>query len=797
MTDARRTLELFEHALVLDEGERGSFLGRECGGDEELRNEVIALLRADAAAASSDFLAGAFQASGDRSGERLGAYRLLHLIGSGGMGSVYRADRADGAYSKPVAIKLLLFDAGDLRVRFALEQRILGAFSHPNIASLIDVGADDNGAPYFVMEYVEGRPITAYADECELSIRARIVLFLKILDAAQTAHSQLVVHRDIKPSNVLVDAHGEPKLLDFGIAKLLGEGASTATRTRLGPLTPEYASPEQVRGEPIGTASDIYSLGVLLYELVVGRRPYRFDDTRPSAIEHVICQTEPSRPSTHLNTRRAGGSVRDLDAIILKSLEKPARRRYVSCSAFAEDLRRWLAGDPVTARNPTLAERALRFVSRHRFGASVAATASLALLAGTAAALWQAHEAVLARDRAERINGFLQDMLGAADHGNLGRNARLGDVLDTARRNAEFVLNDDPATLGATELTLAKAYGTLGDLDNALTSGRLALAVGKTAHLQSLALDAEIALSNVLINRGEFTASETVLKQARAEAIASGTARQRGETAEEFGFLETKRDNSAAAQSWLKTALEELPPGLVELRAAAMNDLSVAQDSVGDYAASLNTIHQCIDLLRATYPKGHPLLSQALGNLATTLDDAGDHDAASTMFEQSLKMKIDLMGEDHFSVIGTLSTMTWRSVQQKDTASAPRMARARGCRRAETVAGESVAQLRCDHVRAGADASRARARGAAARAGRARDAQVDPSRLSSGAYITNTESVVALAEAEAGDIPAGETLARSAYDRLLAKLGAKHQLTGIAKQRVEQIAALKMQTPSP
>ena len=354
MTDAKRTMEVFERALALEEEERASFLAGECADDEGLRHEVGALLRADASAASSDFLAIPLQTVGDRSGERLGAYRLVELIGSGGMGSVYRGERADGAYTKSVAIKLVLFDAGDLRTRFALEQRILGAFSHPNIASLLDVGNDDNGAPFLVMEFVQGQPLTAYARDRELDIRSRIALFLKILDAVQTAHSQLVVHRDIKPNNVLVDAHGEPKLLDFGIAKLLGEGPQTATRTRLGPLTPEYASPEQIRGEPIGTGSDIYSLGVLLYELVTGTRPYRIDDARPSAIEHVICHVEPPRPSTHATLRHAGGNVRDLDAIILRALEKTARRRYVSCAAFAEDLRHWLDGEPVGARNPTV-----------------------------------------------------------------------------------------------------------------------------------------------------------------------------------------------------------------------------------------------------------------------------------------------------------------------------------------------------------------------------------------------------------------------------------------------------------
>ncbi len=787
MTDPVRTIMLFERAIELEPDARAAFLDEECADDARLRNEVDSLLQADAA--SSNFLARPLNATGDRSGEHLGAYRLMRLIGSGGMGSVYRGERADGAFAKPVAIKLVLFDAGDLRTRFALEQRILGAFSHPNIASLLDVGTDANGAPYLVMEYVEGRHITAYAHDHRLDTRARVALFLKILDAVQTAHSHLVVHRDIKPSNVLVDAHGEPKLLDFGIAKLLGEGAPAATRTGLGPLTPEYASPEQVRGEPIGTGSDIYSLGVLLYELVTGERPYRIEDTRPSAIERVVCETEPARPSSHLNLRISGGSARDLDAIILKALEKSPRQRYASCAVFNEDLRRWLDGTQVQAREPAIAERALRFVRRHRFGASVATAASLALLIGTAAAVWQAHQATLARDRAERINTFLQDMLGAADHSNLGRNAKLGDMLDTARRNAELVLVDDPATLSSTELTLAKAYGTLGDLDNALQSGNLALSVAQKYQLSSLQLDAEIALANIYTNRGEFDAAEHVLKGAREAAVSGGIARQRGESAEEFGLLEIKRNNLDAAQNWLKTALNEIPADQLESRAGAMNDLGVLQDSLGDYKNSVSTLRQCVAMLRVAFPKGHPLLSQALGNLAGSLDDIGDRDAASAMFAEGLKMKIDLLGEDHFSVVGTLSTMTWRSVQQNDTTAALAYG-TRAWAGAQKLSPENpnISYAAITFAQALMQAQRAdEALPLIETALKLRKANLSLDSV----YVVNTESVLALAKAQAGDIATGESLARSAYERQLAKLGDKHQLTEDARQRLEQIEALK------
>ena len=791
MNDAYRAMQLFEQALELQPAARADFLDAECADNRALRDEIEALLRADAA--STDFLAQPLAGTADRSGERLGSYRLLQLVGSGGMGSVYRAERADGAYSKPVAIKLLLYDAGDLRTRFALEQRILGALSHVHIASLLDVGNDQNGAPYLVMEYVEGAPITVYARQHALDVRTRLQLFLKILDAVQTAHGQLVVHRDIKPSNVLVDRHGEPKLLDFGIAKLVGDSAPSTTRTGLGPLTPEYASPEQVRGEPLGTASDIYSLGVLLFELVTGERPYRITDTRPSAIERVVCETAPPRPSTQMQTRQLGGSTRDLDAVILKALAKQPARRYASCATFAEDLRRWLDGEEVLARQPPWTERTARILRRYKLAVSVAAAATLALLVGSTFALWQAHEASIARDRAERINVFLQDMLGATDHGNLGRNAKLGDILDSARRNADHVLANDPPTRIATELTLAKTYVTLGDLDSARETAQSALTLAEQNNLEEAALETRIVLGYILAHRGDFAAAETLLVSARAEALKIGTPRQRGDSAAQLGFLETRRDNAAAAQRWLETALDETPSELIESRAAAMNDLAVVQDSREDYAGALITIRQGVALLRDAFPLGHPLLAQSLGNLATVLDDSGDHAAASAQYDEALKMKIELFGENHFSVVSTLSTLTWRSVQQKDTAAALGYG-ARAWAAAQTLSSDNpqISYAAITYAQALMQANRPReALPLAETALKMRRAKLPPEDI----YLINTESVLGLVQAQAGDVAAGEALARSAYQRQLAKLGEKHVLTVAAKQRLEQVVGLKTPVP--
>ncbi|MEP7097201.1 MAG: serine/threonine-protein kinase [Dokdonella sp.] len=787
MSDARRALQLFEQVIAVDPAERAVLLDRECAGDAALHANVEALLQADAAA--GDFLSHPLSGRSDRSGERLGSYRLMHLIGNGGMGSVYQAERADGAFAKPIAIKLLLFDAGDLRTRFALEQRILGALSHPHIASLLDVGQDANGAPYLVMEYVEGHAITTYVHEHGLDVRARLRLFLKILDAVQSAHNHLVVHRDIKPGNVLVDEHGNPKLLDFGIAKLLGDSQPSATGTGMGPLTPEYASPEQVRGEPIGTASDVYSLGVLLFELVTGERPYRIDTTRASAIERTICDTEPTRPSTHLRSRRIGGSARDLDAIVLKALAKQPVRRYASCAVFADDLRRWLESKEVLARQPPWSERAARILRRHRLIAAVTITAAITLLVGSAAALWQAHIAGVQRDRAERINHFLVGMLAAADPGDLGRKATVADVLDRAQRQATRELADDPAIAASTELTLAKTYAALGDLDAARHCAQLALESAQHADDGSTLIDARIALGEILKLLGQYDAAATMLDSARAEALDHGTQSQRGHSALGLGSLESMRGDYTHARQWFDTALVELPANADAERAEVLNDLAIVESSLGDDASALKLHEKAVGALRKLYPHGHPLLAEALGNLANSQQANGLNAPAKANFAAALAMQIDLLGENHQNVVQTLSSMTYVDLANNDTAAALSDG-ARAWSGAQQLSDGN--QIRAYAaimygqalVQAGHDREGVTLIEAALNMRKAHYPAGHP-------LIVNTESVLGLAEAQTGDISAGETLARSAYERQRAKLGEKHALSVLARQRLVQIETLK------
>ena len=786
----QRTFDLFERAVELTADERRAFLERECSDDAGLRDEVEALLRADTLA--GDFLADPLGATGDRSGEHLGAWRLTRMIGSGGMGSVYRGERADHAFAKPVAIKLLLFDAGDLRTRFALEQRILGAFSHPNIASLLDVGLDARGAPYLVMEYVEGRPITRYAEECALDIRARVALFLKILDAVQTAHSQLVVHRDIKPGNVLVDAHGEPKLLDFGIAKLLGDSAPSATRTGVGPLTPEYASPEQVCGGVVGTGSDIYSLGVLLYELVAGERPYRIHDTRPSAIERIVCNTDPPRPSTRQPGRHLGGSAHDLDATILKAMEKAPARRYASCATFADDLRRWLDGMQVQAREPEVSERVLRFVRRHRLGVSVAAAASIALLAGSAVALWQAHlareQAQIAsseRDRAQRINRFLTDMLGAANPANLGRKATVVDVLQRARQLAEKELVNDAQSAAAAQLAIAQSYRSLGDLDAAQACGEAALKAARQHGDFTTIIEAESTLGNVYFDKANLPLARAAFQRAYDTAAVSGTPTERGETAVQLGLVENEEGNPKAAQSWLQKGLAELPEEAALQRASALDSTGLSASMLGDKVAAIELRQQAIDTVRKAFPNGHPVIASFSVNLAHAYQRAGRLDEAIALLNQVLPLQIEAMGEYNSDVVWTLTTLA--AIEHKRNHVEPALGYAQ---RAYDVAGH----LSDDNDwKAYGFEKYAAILIAADRPGEAmpildRALAIDKAMLPADHQsIASVESLLALAQHKIEGPPAGEALARAAYERLLGKYGAQSDFTVAAKARLDQI----------
>lgn len=389
--------DIVNACVDLEPDQRGAYIQEACYGDATLCHDVTSLLAAYDEL--GDFLETPVLESEREElppGSRIGSYEIREPLAEGGMGTVYRAVRTSD-FEKQVAVKVVKrgMDTKFILRRFRHERQILAALDHPNIASLLDGGATGDGRPYLVMEYIEGRPITAYAEERGLSLSERLHLFRMVCSAVQYAHQNLVVHRDLKPGNILVTAAGVPKLLDFGIARLL-ESDVDMTMASMRLMTPECASPEQVRGEPITTATDIYSLGVLLYELLTGARPYQFTARTPEEIRRVVCETDPKKPSAVERLSE------DLDHIVLKAMHKDPARRYVSAEQVSEDLGRYLQGLPVSARGDSTWYRARKFVTRHRTASLAGAALALSLVGGMGATLWEARVARSASARAER-----------------------------------------------------------------------------------------------------------------------------------------------------------------------------------------------------------------------------------------------------------------------------------------------------------------------------------------------------------------------------------------------------------
>ena len=501
---SKRAAEIFQAAVTLEPTELMTFLDVECGDDGTLRREVESLLshdRDDDSGLDLSLFVGPGkialyeQESADQPVDRVGVYRLVQEIGRGGMGTVYLGRRTDAELEKEVAVKLLRAAAGseDRRRRFHQERQILSDMEHPNIARLLDGGTTENGVPYIVMELVDGLPITTYCDRRQCPVRLRLQLFLDVCEAVHYAHRNLVVHRDLKPSNILVTEDGRPKLLDFGIAKVLeaaeGESDWTATETRR--FTPTYASPEQVDGERISTASDVYSLGIVLYEMLCGERPFDWTGSSPREVSKQMRTTAPPWPSARVGTARdADPSVAfalaadrqtspeglrrtlrgDLDSILAKALRPEPEERYTSIEHMAEDVRRFLDGRPVLARSGNLAYHVGKWMRRHAAAAAVLflfvglltsfAVISRAQQRSTASALEQAR---IEQTRTEELTEFLVGMFALSDpQSGRGANLTVRETLDIGARRVAIELADQPATQATLRHTLAEVYSGLG-----------------------------------------------------------------------------------------------------------------------------------------------------------------------------------------------------------------------------------------------------------------------------------------------------------------------------------------------
>ena len=498
---------LFAAALEQAPEARDSFVEAAVDASDEVREDVASLLHAHAresgqleasvraaagvAIEQADPLAG-----GDA---RIGPYRVLRRLGTGGMGTVYLAERADAQFRQQVALKVVnrhLVNDEIVR-RFRTERQILADLDHPNIAHLLDGGTTADGLPYLVMEYVVGERIDAYCNARALALRERLALFLAVCDAVQYAHRNLVIHRDIKPSNILVTPDGAPKLLDFGIAKLMGTGAergAALTRADERLMTPEHASPEQVRGEPVTTGSDVYALGILLYHLLTGERPYTPDDGSVAALERAICETAPDKPSTVVMraATRAGNAAApapvpvpaprrlaraltgDLDNIVLMALRKEPARRYASAAQMAEDVRRYLDQRPVIARPDTWSYRTAKFLRRHT--ASVTAAAAVVVVLA-AVVVYYTQRLAGERDRAQdaerravretetskRVSDFLVELFRVSDPDKArGETITAREILDRGAERIDQELDDEPEVQAQLMDTMGLVYRSLG-----------------------------------------------------------------------------------------------------------------------------------------------------------------------------------------------------------------------------------------------------------------------------------------------------------------------------------------------
>ena len=726
----QRLQDLFHQAGERPLAEREAFLQDACGDDAELAERVRRLLAADEGA--EERLAGAVGtvlaavAEEPEERERIGPYRVLRPIGRGGMGTVYLAQRDDQHYHMQVAIKVVRrgMDTGDILRRLRQERQILAGLDHPNIARLLDGGSTDDGLPYFVMEYIEGEPIDAYCDHHQLAVAERLELFRQVCAAVHYAHQNLIIHRDLKPSNLLVTRDGVPKLLDFGIAKLLhaerAAETAVATLTGLRLLTPQYASPEQLRGEPLTTASDVYSLGVLLYLLLTGRPPYRLDGCSPAQLEEVICRAEPERPSVavrrpaepgpdpqpsdleQLSKHRSTSPERlrrqlagDLDNVALMALRKEPRRRYISAEQLSDDLRRHLRRRPVIARPETLGYRTAKFIARNRLALTAATLVLLSLLGGIATTTWQARvaqeqrrraerhlaEARAQRNRAERVSDFLIDVFQISDPSEAqGRAVTAREILDLGAERISQQLQDQPEDRARAMDTIARAYQGLGFYDPSQRLFEQALELRR----QTLAAphpDLAVSLNNLgvlLFVRNDFAAAEPLLRQAltmrRAlaasaepvpegeEEVARGEQRQLAvaESLTNLAVVHTVRGRPARAEQLYREALgiqeRWLGPESSEV-ADTLGYLAVLRYQDHDFVAAERLYRRSLEIQRRTRGKDHPSVALGLNDLAAVLHAQGRVDEAEALMREALDLQRRVLGEEHPNVAQGLSNL--------------------------------------------------------------------------------------------------------------------------------------------
>jgi eukaryotic-like serine/threonine-protein kinase len=717
----QRLQQLLDEVLERPLAERESAAAKLAVDDDVMRGELLRLLQAGAR--SDDFLsrpaaelgvslviAPPTNATASAHGRQIGHYRILREIGRGGMGAVFLAERADDQFRQVVALKLLPHEwQNDIAIRRFLDERqILATMEHPAIARLIDGGVTDDALPYFVMQYVDGIPIDRYCDEQRLTIEKRLRLFCEVCAAVQYAHAKLVVHRDIKPSNILVTAAGDVRLLDFGIAKLLSESTESITSSGARIMTPEYASPEQVRGEPVTTASDVYSLGVLLYRLLTGQRPYRITGCSQFEIERAIVEEEPRAPSAvigELDSQMAAGTAGarettperlqrrlagDLDVIVLRALHKQSDRRYGSVEQFATDLRRYLDGRPVLARRDTLRYRVRKFAGRNRTAVGASALAAIALLGGTAFSVRQARHAmaqarIAASERdhalreeeeARQTANFLFTIFQASDPSHShGAAVTARELLDRGARNVDREL-PKPTDIRAGVLhEIGRAYLGLEDTGDAIRMLERAVADRVALHGSQ---DPDVALTlldygDALYHAGRKDSAERVLERAASQSRR---------------FFGNHDRRTADALNSLALSLQTLAryadAGALHKEALAMRrelhdsagmtvslvNIAWIEQSAGHSDSAVKLVRSVVEIRRRLYGSDDPRTFSAVSSLGDLYRRQRAYDAAEPLLREALATGTKLFGPRSGNVGELLAALAEVSAHHSDVRSA-------------------------------------------------------------------------------------------------------------------------------
>ena len=688
-----------DEALDLSEDERGPWLARLRRDDAVLAADLESLLAERDTINGAGFLEGSAlplqPPPSALAGLRVGAYTLVSPLGSGGMGTVWLAERNDGRFTRGAAVKLLnpaLVGRGE--ARFTQEGSLLGRLTHPNIAHLIDAGVTLTGQPYLVLELVEGEHIDEYCLHRKLGVEARVRLFIDVLEAVAHAHANLIVHRDIKPSNVLVRSDGVVKLLDFGIAKLLDDNAGhSLARVTVGgarPLTPEYAAPEQLTGGPITTATDVHALGVLLYVLLGGPNPASGTSGSAADLIRVIVETDPPRLSAVAPNGRVFRG--DLDNILAKALKKRPDDRYASVTAFAEDLRRYLRREPVSARPDTLVYRAGKFVQRRR--AAVAAASLVVLLFGALIAFYttrltsERDRARLEATKSAKISELLTSLLTGADpYLTRDREPTVRNLLDAGAARVQKELADQPELKAEMLTVIGRVYQRLGLLDVAKPLLEEAVSIGRHSGLaetvqlarsldefgillrergdlaasiplleDALAmrrrllgpLDKDVAVSMVELGRsledaGKLDRAEALYREAldARRQIFGDLHRETATSKSELALLLLRRGNLAAAEPLLRDSLDTTRKVLGADHAnvgAGWNNLGLLLLEKGDFVGAEPMLRQALAIRRKQFGETHPSLSFSMGNIAASLREQGRLDEAENLLQHALTL---------------------------------------------------------------------------------------------------------------------------------------------------------------